>query len=261
MLAKPVFVVAAVVIVGWACGSAAGGVHYRVQAGDTLTVIAARHHTTVSVLARLNKLDPERVLLVGFVLRLPQGRAARSFEPYVVRRNDTLSQIAADRGIGVAELARVNHLDPEGLLLEGQRLLLPGGPTRADIQASIRRWADRYRIPRALALALAWQESGHQADVVSRAGAIGVMQVMPETWTYVESVLIGRPVPHTADGNVRVGLAYLRHLLNMFGNTQRALASYLQGDSSVRTHGISRSTRRYVANILAIAGRVNDLPA
>ena len=87
------------------------------------------------------------------------------------------------------------------------------------------------------------------------------MQVMPETWTYVESVLIGRPVPHTPDGNVRVGLAYLRHLLNMFGNTQRALASYLQGDSSVRTHGISRSTRRYVANILAIAGRVSDLPA
>jgi soluble lytic murein transglycosylase-like protein len=117
-------------------------------------------------------------------------------------------------------------------------------------------WADQYRIPRALALALAWQESGHQADVVSEAGAAGVMQVTPQTWAYVESVLIGRPVPRTVDGNVRVGLAYLRHLLNLFGNTQRALAAYLQGDNSVRTQGIYRSTRRYIANILAIAGRI-----
>jgi soluble lytic murein transglycosylase-like protein len=84
------------------------------------------------------------------------------------------------------------------------------------------------------------------------------MQVMPATWAYVEQVLIGRQIPHTPDGNVRVGIAYLRHLLNLFGNTQRALAAYLQGDESVRTDGINRSTRRYIANILAIAGRVGD---
>ena len=84
------------------------------------------------------------------------------------------------------------------------------------------------------------------------------MQVMPQTWAYVESVLVGRPIPHTVDGNVRVGLAYSRHLLNLFGNTQRALAGYLQGANSVRIHGIYRSTRRYIANILAIASRTND---
>jgi soluble lytic murein transglycosylase-like protein len=202
------------------------------------------------------------MLLAGSVLRLPRARPDRLLERYVVRRGDTLGQIAADRGIGVDEIVRINHLDPEALLLEEQRLLLPGAATtRDEIRASIRRWADHYRIPSALALAIAWQESGHQADVVSRAGAVGVMQVMPETWTYVESVLIGRPVAHTADGNARIGLAYLRHLLNIFGNTQRALASYLQGDNSVRTQGIFRSTRRYIANILAIAARIGDQAA
>jgi soluble lytic murein transglycosylase-like protein len=94
--------------------------------------------------------------------------------------------------------------------------------------------------------------------VVSDAGARGVMQVMPGTWTYVETVLVGRPVPHTPDGNVRVGLAYLRHLLNTFGNTQLALAAYTQGEQSVRGEGIYRSTRRYIANILAIADRLDE---
>ena len=178
--------------------------------------------------------------------------------PYVVRSGDTLSQIAVAHGLSVTQIAHLNRIDPDDLLLEGRRLMLPAGPTKQTIRASIRRWADHYRIPRSLALALAWQESGHQARVVSEAGAIGVMQVMPGTWTYVETVLIGRTTPHTPDGNVRVGLAYLRHLLNTFGNTQRALAAYLQGEHSVQTEGIYRPSRRYVANILAIAGRLRD---
>ena len=240
-------------------GPAAASVIYRVRAGDSLTAIAARHHTTVPVLARLNRLDPDRILPIGLVLRLPDRPKAQLLTPYVVRRGDTLSQIAFAHGVTLEKLVRINHLDPDGLLLQGQRILIPRLRSgRPAIEASIRRWADHYRIPQSLALALAWQESGHQANVVSRAGAIGVMQVMPQTWAYVESVLVGRPVPHTVDGNVRVGLAYFRHLLNLFGNTQRALAGYLQGANSVRIHGIYRSTRRYIANILAIAGRMND---
>jgi N-acetylmuramoyl-L-alanine amidase len=256
-LARLVPAVAAATVLGWTSGPAAASVLYRVRAGDTLSAIAAGHHTTVPVLARLNRLDPERFLPVGLVLRLPERRAGQSLAPYVVRHGDTLSQIAAAHGITLAYIVRVNHLEPDALLLAGQRILLPRArPSRQAIQASIRRWADHYRIPQSLALALAWQESGHQADVVSEAGAIGVMQVMPETRAYVESVLIGRPIPDTAAGNVRVGLAYLRHLLNLFGNTQLALAAYIQGDKSVRTQGICRSTRRYIANILAIANRI-----
>ena len=254
-------VAAAAVVLALTSEPAAASVLYRVRTGDTLTAIAANHHTTVPVLARLNKLDPDRFLQVGLVLRLPEPRVQRSLAPYVVRQGDTLSQIAFAHGVTLAYIVRVNHLEPDALLLEGQRILLPRAQSsRQGIRSSIRHWADHYRIPRSLALALAWQESGHQAGVVSEAGAIGVMQVMPKTRAYVESVLIGRAIPDTADGNVRVGLAYLRHLLNLFGNTQRALAAYLQGDESVRTQGIHRSTRRYIANILAIAGRIGSLP-
>ena len=248
---------AAAVAVGW-CDGAAASERYRVRPGDTLTAIAARHHTSVAILARLNKLDPGRILPAGATLRLPQPRAQERLTPYVVRLGDTLSDIASSHGLTIAQIARLNHLDPAGLLVEGRRLMLPAGPAKETIRASIRRWADHYRIARTLALALAWQESGHQANVVSNAGAVGVMQVMPGTWRYVEAVLIGRSVSHTPEGNVRIGLAYLRHLLNTFGNTQRALAAYLQGEYSVQTEGIYRSTRPYIASILAIAGRLRD---
>jgi D-alanyl-D-alanine carboxypeptidase/D-alanyl-D-alanine-endopeptidase (penicillin-binding protein 4) len=46
---------------------------YRVRAGDTLTSIARRFHTTVAVLARANALDPDGVLLAGRVLKVPRG--------------------------------------------------------------------------------------------------------------------------------------------------------------------------------------------
>jgi LysM repeat protein len=254
-------VAVAAVAVGWACGQAEASERYRVRAGDTLTAIAIAHHMTVAKLARLNKLDPQQVLLIGSPLRISQPASGEHLAPYVVRPGDTLSGIASGRGIRVADIARINRLDPQALLLEGRRLLLPEGPGKQEIRASIRRWADHYRIPRALALALAWQESGHQAQVVSSAGAVGTMQVVPGTWRYVETVLLGRSVPHTPDGNVLVGLTYLRHLLNTFGNTQRALAAYLQGEYSVRTQGIYRSTRPYVASILAIASRMRGQPA
>ncbi len=251
---------AAAAVVAGSSEPAAAHERYRVRPGDTLTGIATRHHTTVATLARLNKLDPDELLPAGVTLRLPE-RARERLTPYVVRLGDTLSHIALGHGLTVAEIARVNRLDPADPLVEGRRLMLPAGPPGHVIRASIRRWADHYRIPRSLALALAWQESGHQARVVSEAGAVGVMQVMPGTWAYVETFLIGRPIPRSPDGNVRVGLSYLRHLLSTFGNTQRALAAYIQGEHSVQTRGIYRSTRRYIANILAIARHLRERPA
>src|SRR5207253_10344550 len=97
-------------------------------------------------------------------------------------------------------------------------------------------WGPRhYGVRPRLALALAWQESGHQPNLTSSAGALGVMQVLPVTWAYAETVLIGRPVPHTTDGGIRVGVAYLSHLIDAFdGNERLALAAYLQGERSVR---------------------------
>ena len=105
--------------------------------------------------------------------------------------------------------------------------------------------------------ALAWVESGWQKGVVSPRGARGVMQVMPGTWSYVQAALIGHPVPRTTDGNIQIGVVYIRHLYRHYnGNVRLALAAYNQGPGSLRKRGMYRETRQYVRNVLAMRGRV-----
>jgi peptidoglycan hydrolase-like protein with peptidoglycan-binding domain len=195
------------------------------------------------------------------VSKKPRGRAVRrTTRRHVVRPGETLTAIATRAGTTVAELARRNGLDPRRFLLVGTRLYLPAARARAsnpEVVASLNSWAAHYGVSADLVRALAWQESGFQNHVRSRVGAVGVMQVIPATWFFAERFLIGAPVPKTADGNVRVGVAYLHHLLHEFrGNVRLALGAYYRGPAAVRTHGLGPRTRRFVANVLALRGRV-----
>jgi peptidoglycan hydrolase-like protein with peptidoglycan-binding domain len=186
---------------------------------------------------------------------------------HVVRPGENLTSIAARYGTSVTALARANGLDPGRYLVVGTRLRVPrgrgtpsaspAGSSSASVRASIDRWSAHYGVDARLVKALAWMESGFQNHVVSPAGAFGVMQVTPATWAFVETVLMsGRKVPRTADGNVRIGVAFLRHMLRVFGGDERkALAAYYQGAKSVQTVGILPGTRRYIANILALKSR------
>jgi soluble lytic murein transglycosylase-like protein len=81
--------------------------------------------------------------------------------------------------------------------------------------------------------------------------------LLPSTWDYVTRYLIGHSIPRTADGNVHVGLAYLRHLLNAFhGNTRLALAAWYQGERAVREHGPYKESKAFVADVLALQTRI-----
>ena len=69
--------------------------------------------------------------------------------------------------------------------------------------------------------------------------------------------LLGTSVPRTPDGNVRVGVALLSHLLHAFrGNERLALAAYYQGERSVRARGVLPMSELYVDDILALKSRV-----
>jgi soluble lytic murein transglycosylase-like protein len=250
-----------------------------VRAGESLTAIAARFRTTVAALARINRLDPARVLLLGTRLRLPGGataaaaatasrgavRTTASSGTYVVRSGDSLTGIAARHGTSVASLARDNGLDPRGFLLIGARLRVPTGAaalassaSRSEVRASIDRWAAVYGVDPGLARALAWMESGFQNHVVSSVGARGVMQLLPVTIDFVQSVLLGQAVDTgTVDGNVRLGVRLLAHLLREWnGDTRLALAAWYQGSQAVRDHGVYAVSEAFVADVLALRGRV-----
>jgi len=108
-----------------------------------------------------------------------------------------------------------------------------------------------------LARAVAWMESGFQQDVVSSVGAIGVMQLLPETWEFVDTVLLGESTPRDYRGNVRAGVRYLRWQLDQFGGDVRlALAGWYQGARAVREVGLYDDTRLFVRVVLALHGTV-----
>ena len=134
-----------------------------------------------------------------------------------------------------------------------------GRLARLGVQASVRgeidRWSRHYGVDSHLACALAWMESGHQANLTSKTGAWGVFQIMPATWHYVERVLADRRYPRDVEGNVRVGLLFLRHLLQSFGDTREALAAWYTGPARVRRHGIGRRGRWFADTVLAISAR------
>jgi soluble lytic murein transglycosylase-like protein len=195
-----------------------------------------------------------------------QPTAPRPRPRYVVRVGDTLTSIASRYGTTVPALARANRLSPRGILVVGRRLVVPARAASpagassanvAEVRAAIDRWAAHYSVNPHLARALAWQESGFQSSIKSSAGAWGVMQVTPATWKFVETVLIGFRIPRTMDGNVRVGIAYLRHLLQVFrGNERLAIGGYYQGPWAVKKRGLYPETKRYVANVLALKSRL-----
>jgi peptidoglycan hydrolase-like protein with peptidoglycan-binding domain len=179
---------------------------------------------------------------------------------HIVQPGETLTAIAERNGTTVRALASTNKLDPASVLLIGAKLLVPTRKTvarKASVAASINRWAAHYGVSARLARALAWQESGFQPHVRSSVGATGVMQVIPATRDFVELFVIGQRVPRTTDGGIRIGVAYLDHLLGEFkGNVRRALGAYYQGPAAVRADGLYPETRQFVANVLALRGRV-----
>ena len=274
--------------------AATGG--YTVQAGDTLTAIAAARGTTVAALAAANGLDPAGLLVAGRSLTIPgaapapaaasapaatsSGSGPGPLGGYTVRPGDSLGQLAAGSGVPAASIAAMNGLDPDGVLLVGTVLKLPTGapapprssqpapapivpaadpvPTATRLGASdVQSVASTYGVSPSLATAIAWQESGFNNGVVSSANARGVMQVMPGTWDYVERNLAGRTLdPASATDNVQAGVLFLRHLLQETGGDEAtAAAAYYQGLQSVRDRGLYDDTQQYVANVQALRSR------
>jgi peptidoglycan hydrolase-like protein with peptidoglycan-binding domain len=202
----------------------------------------------------------QRALLTGRRHRRAHVATRAPARTHLVRSGDTLTALAARYGTTVAALERANHLRPGAFLLIGTRLRIPAGAGHVpgtDVRASIDRWSAHYGVDPHLARALAWMESGFQPAIRSPIGAWGVMQVTPATWDYAESILIGMQIPRTADGNVRIGVAYLHHLLRAFGGDERlALAAYYQGPASVRTRGLLGETKAFVADVQALRQRM-----
>jgi membrane-bound lytic murein transglycosylase D len=114
---------------------------YTVESGDSVSSVARKYNTTISVIRELNDL-PTGVLTVGSQLRVPSsvttlppkvaraaalvdGKGRRSSRHlHVVRSGDSLWRIARNNGMSVNTLAMMNGMQPGDTLRAGQRLRL-----------------------------------------------------------------------------------------------------------------------------------------
>jgi len=234
---------------------------------DVPTVRGLRRYQRELHLTADGVAGPATFAALGLQTAVPvRATPATAFRRYVVKPGDSLTAIAKRVGTTVPKLAQLNRLDPARPLLIGTKLRVVAAvaaPTAVSatnavtVRASLDTWAAHYGIDPRLARALAWMESGYNNSVVSPVGAQGVMQLLPTTWSYVETVLIRHPVQHGADGNVEVGMAYLHHLLTVFGgNEQLALAAWYQGERSVKALGPYKVSKVFVADVLALRQRM-----
>lgn len=102
--------------------------------------------------------------------------------------------------------------------------------------ASIERFAARAKLDPMLVAGLIRQESAFQREAVSRAGAIGLMQVLPGTGRRLARKLklgYSRAQLTQPDYNLRLGTAYLVDLIQQFGTVEKALAAYNAGEERV----------------------------
>jgi len=103
-----------------------------------------------------------------------------------------------------------------------------------------------------LALAVAETESNFRPHVVSHAGAVGVMQIMPATAFGLYK--IGRAELFDPQTNIRIGVRFLDHLIKKYNGRIDLALSHYNGGSAVMKNGSARVlpyTRSYVSRVLA----------
>ena len=110
--------------------------------------------------------------------------------------------------------------------------------------------ARKYKVDPKLVAAVAEVESNGNQNAVSSAGAIGVMQLMPDT-----AASLGVD-PYNKQQNVEGGAKYLRQMLDTFGgDTKKAVAAYNAGTGAVKDYGgvpPYKETQNYVNKVLDI---------
>jgi membrane-bound lytic murein transglycosylase D len=123
-------------------------VHY-VRRGETVSGIASRHRTSISAIARLNRLNRRFTIYPGQRLKVPSRGGSRSYSQprelvkdgekliYVVKRGDSLYKIASSFNTSVAEIKKRNNLRKNNLSV-GQKLEIKSGKISGATQYTVK---------------------------------------------------------------------------------------------------------------------------
>jgi LysM repeat protein len=231
--------------------------------GETLTSVAAASGVSIEAIAAANGISPRAELIAGKTLMIPtaagSGQSVGSSEP----ADSEATEETAERESTSTGASNAAHASTQ-TTASAQATTTSSQATAAGPQPTLERVsgpeiasvANANGVPAALAEAVAWEESGWNNDEVSSVGAVGVMQIVPKTWAWIDQFLTPTNPLGTASAaeNVRAGALLLHQLLGLTGgNEQLAVAGYYQGLASVRRYGMYTDTQHYVANVMALA--------
>ena len=205
-----------------------------VEPGDTLWDLATHHGTTVDALVALNSLTNPSLIRIGQRIQVPAQITGLVGDTFLGRTYPT----------DVVAAANTNKATLNAMAV----------PSRDAMQQLVIDTAIRMDVDPVLAQAVAYQESGFNQRAVSPANAIGCMQVIPTSGEWA-SGMVGRDLNLLdPDDNVEAGVAILRHLLER-NDVETAIASYYQGERSVRNRGMNADTVQYVDSVLTLMSR------
>jgi soluble lytic murein transglycosylase-like protein len=161
----------------------------------------------------------------------------------------------ADPGIEW-RLAALRKLTPRAMLQPPLRVVIPSRcspdagrlASRRDpglVERAVRDAALRFGVSSRLIRSVIRHESAGDPGAVSHRGAMGLMQLMPQTARELGVVCAFHPRQ-----NIVGGTRYLRLQRDRFGSWRRALAAYHAGPARVERDRIPSETRRYVRRVL-----------
>ena len=114
-------------------------------------------------------------------------------------------------------------------------------------------YADHYHVPRFLVHAIITQESGWNCRLVSNKGAMGCMQLMPET-----AKKFGVLHPFSIRENISGGVQYLADLIKEFGDLRLVAAAYYAGSHHLEHRGLNYSNAEVTAYVRSIRRLYDD---
>ena len=254
---------------------------YLVRPGDTLSGIALNRNLSLGALAAANGIANGRLLRAGTILRLPNIGAtiassvssasstpsAASSAPsaatttvlssgtYSVKPGDTLSGIALALGLTPNGLAQSNGLSLGTPIQPGQALryavVLYNGPSQAEVGAVLDQQSATVGIEDAFLKAIAWRESNWRM-VDAADGGIGVMQLMPDTVTWLKSTYVpGAWDPHNLIDNVHAGAVLLLVYSQMYGGDLTKAATAYHGGMGVVGQTPTAEMTHYTSTVAA----------